>query len=867
MAGHMTFRRNPAHYRRAVVVRRPFAPSTSEPSTSVLSHCGAATRTLCPLRASIVLALLVAFLVERPAWAVSPQRKSYERDVRPVLTILCFRCHSQEKNKSGIRLDNLDPDMSKPGGGEAWHDVLDQLNSGEMPPAEAKQPTLDERRLLTEWLEAELREAAEAKRFRDGRVSTRRLTRYEYANTMRDLLGVKLDFAKHLPPEPASTTGFQNDGAVLEMSPTQIETYLEAARRGLAEAIVSGERPKPHEYSTSTTAIGNLPTRKVAGHEPVKPEFVLDLTEFPRHGEFELKITARAAVPGNEGFPKIRVSMGHVPGIIHVPRGTIGEADISQESQTFVFRGRMEDFPQPGPIAFGNSGFKGMIVMIDFLDADGNELRYPDRQYSQRPPKPKKKKGAAPKEEKSEPETSSASVSFGERLEIEVTRVEFRSPVHTSWPPTSHKRLLFESAHSGDEARRVRELLRPFMTRAFRRPVTSAEVERTAELFDAVRPETASFEEAIRETFASVLVSPHFLYVVETRERQSESQRVTDWELASRLSYFLWSSAPDQRLLNLAGDERLHQPEVLKEQVDRMLSDSRSSEFTERFVDQWLDMDALNRIAVNPEFFPDFDNQLKSQMRRETQSCFSHILHQNRSALELLSSNWTMLNRSLATHYGIAGPRSSQFEHVVLDPAQRGGGLLWHGAFHLTNSNGEDSHPIKRAVWVLDRLLDSPPASPPADVPELNAESPDFAKLTLKDQLAVHRKKESCANCHRKIDPWGIPLENFDAVGRWRTEVPAHKKRPRVVIDAESVLPDGTVLNGVRQLEKYLLEKRSEEFARSVVKRIMTYGLGRSLDFGDRETFQMLTGRFTATGYSLQSLITDFVQSDAFQRK
>ncbi len=448
-----------------------------------------------------------------------------------------------------------------------------------------------------------------------------------------------------------------------------------------------------------------------------------------------------------------------------------------------------------------------------------------------------------------------------------MTAVEFKAPVYISWPPPSHQRLLFESAHSGDEPRYVRNLLRRFMTRAFRRPVSEEEVEQTARLFDTIRPRSDSFEQAIRETFASVLVSPHFLYIVEHRGRQPENGRVSDWELASRLSYFLWSSAPDQQLLDLAGEGRLRQPDVLGQQVDRMLSDERCSEFVHRFVDQWLDLDGLNRVAVNPEFFPDFDNNLKQQMRKETQAYFSEILRDDRSALELLDSDWTMLNRPLARHYGLAGPRSSRFERIALESADRRGGLLWQAAFHLANSNGEDSHPIKRAVWILDRLLDSPPASPPPDVPDLNPESPDLAKLTLKEQLAVHREKESCASCHNGIDPWGIPLENFDAVGRWRTKIPPYKKRPRVPVDAESVLPDGTEIRGVRQLQRHLLENCDERFARAMVRRLMAYGLGRTLDFGDLEPVQALTQRFIDNDFKLKSLIMDFAQSEAFQTK
>lgn len=841
----------------------------------IVNHTSPAMRNLPPVPPRLVFALMCFVTLYTATRADDSVLSVYQRDVQPLLKTLCFRCHGADNEKGGLRLDQIDPDVIEGDDAEIWHDVLDQINLGEMPPPKVTQPTSEQRRVLIDWLGRVLRQAAEAQRFQEGRVSARRLTRYEYANTLRDLLGIELDFAADLPPEPVSSSGFLNDGATLEMSPTQIEIYLQIARRALGEVIVEGEPPQQFEFEQSSTAIGNLPTRKFAGHLPVNPEFVLDLGEFPRRGEFELNVTAEAATPNGEDLPRMRISMGHVPGIIHVPRGPIGEVAVSEGSNTYTFRGRMEDFPQPGPISFGNSGFKGMIVMIDFVDADGNELRYDDTPYAQKPPKPKKKKQDADNaavDETAPPEPTA----FGERLDIRVTSATFRAPIYASWPPENHRRLLLQS-ETGDEDRDVRDVVAAFMTQAFRRPITDDELMQTVALYDAIRQRSASDEEATRETFASILVSPHFLYLVESRPSQSSENRVTDWELASRLSYFLWSTAPDPTLRELAGKGELNQPGILRQQVERMLSDARSDEFIRCFVDQWLDLDALNRVAVNPEFFPEFDNGLKHQMRLETQAYFAEVLRHDRSALELIDSDWAMLNRPLAKHYGVKesldgsadskSPRGLDFERVDLNSTDRRGGLLWQAAFHLANSNGEDSHPIKRAVWILDRLLDSPPAPPPPEVPELDPDRPDLAKLTLKEQLAVHRAKESCASCHQGIDPWGIPLENFNAIGQWRSEVPAHRKRPRTEVDSQSVLPDGTSIQGVRELQRHLSENCRERFARSMVRRMMCYALGRSTDLGDREAVSELTEQFSESDFSLKSLITALVLSETFQSK
>lgn len=305
-----------------------------------------------------------------------------------------------------------------------------------------------------------------------------------------------------------------------------------------------------------------------------------------------------------------------------------------------------------------------------------------------------------------------------------------------------------------------------------------------------------------------------------------------------------------------------------------MLADDRSSEFITRFADQWFDLGAIDRVAVNPEFFPDFDNTLKPLMAEQSRAFLAELLRSDESCLDLLDSNWTMLNRSLAKHYGMTGPRSSEFERVAIVEQRQRGGLLGQGAFLLSNSDGEQAHPIKRAVWILDRLLDSPPAPPPPDVPELDPESPKLAGLSLKDQLAAHRDKEACGNCHRGIDPWGIPLENFNAIGLWQTESTirrAVKGKANVTrgapVDASSILPDGTEIVGLDQLKTYLRESRRDLFARAVVRRLSTYALGRSLDLGDRKSIDELTTVFIKSDFRLNQLIVALVKSDLFLTK
>jgi hypothetical protein len=340
--------------------------------------------------------------------------------------------------------------------------------------------------------------------------------------------------------------------------------------------------------------------------------------------------------------------------------------------------------------------------------------------------------------------------------------------------------------------------------------------------------------------------------------------------LASRLSYFLWSSMPDDRLFALAQDDQLGDPGLLAQQVHNMIADSRSDEFVNHFSDQWLNLSGIDRVAVNPEFYPDFDDALKAEMRRETQAFFAEVLRKDLSALNFVDSDFAMLNRPLAKHYGIQGPTGSKFERINLAPQDRRGGLLTQASVLLSNSTGEDSHPIRRAVWILERLLDSPPSPPPPDVPELDPDQPGFAQLSVKEQLELHREKDSCNNCHKGIDPWGIALENYDAVGKWRTQILRNAKNGRgkkSPVVASAQLPGGHEISGPEDLKQYLLNHDRDRFSAAIVRKLLSYSLGRTLELSDEPTVDELNRTFTDSDYRLSDLIVAIVQSDPFQHK
>ena len=763
---------------------------------------------------------------------------SFQDQVQPLLEKYCADCHRQ-RGKANLKLFTLDPDIAGGPDGETWHDVLHRLNRGEMPPEDAPQLTEGDRDILVSWLTDQLTLASQRKRSTGGRTVIRRLTGYEYNNTMRDLLGIDYDFAQNLPPEPKSPDGFKNNGQNLGISPLQVEYYLQAARTAMRKAIVIGPRPEMIHHHVEKSTGGNNKKTAVANELDHKARFLARLLEFPRSGPFTISITAFARLPEGHHAPRMEVRLGLRSDVLS-PSKLLGQVDITgteQQPQTIQMHGRIESYPLPGK----NPKYPGIVFSCANLSAR---------------PVPKNAKQAAAATEPV----------------IVITSLDFTGPNYDQWPPVHHAQILppRDTQLTDSQQRQYAEdVLASFMPRAYRRPVRDGEVKQMLTLYDALRDRHPSLEETMQEVLASVLISPDFLYLAEPRNTSRKRQPLTSHELASRLSYFLWNTMPDPQLIKTADSGKLSRPAVLEQQVERMLASPRAWNFVDHFTSQWLDLDGLDRIAVNPEYYPDFDDRLKQLMRLETQHFFAELLDKNLSALNLLDSDFTMLNPRLAEHYGMAIPPSSQFQRAPIPAGDQRGGLLGQGSFLLINSNGEDSHAIKRAVWIRDRLLNDPPAPPPPDVPELDSEQADTIKLSLTEQLALHREKAACKSCHRDIDPWGVPLENYDAVGLWREEVLRKvKNKPfKAPLVATSQLPDGTQLNGLAGLKTYLLDERSGDFSETITRKMMSYALGRSLELTDNKEVLQITERFTSRGHKLRDLILAIVQSDAFTTK
>jgi hypothetical protein len=764
-------------------------------------------------------------------------QNTFQTQVRPLLEKYCADCHKQ-RGKANLKLFTLNPDIVGGPDAETWHDVLNRLNRGEMPPKDAPQLAEDDRETLVSWLTGQLTLASQRKRSTRGRTVIRRLTGYEYNNTMQDLLGIDYDFALNLPPESQSPDGFKNNGQNLSISPLQIEYYLQAARTAMQKAIVVGPRPEVIHHHVVKSTSGNNKKTAVANELDHKTRFLARLLEFPRSGPFTISITAFARLPKGHHAPRMEVRLGLRADVLS-PSKLLGEVDITgteQDPQTIEMHGRIESFPLPGK----NPKFPGIVFSCSNLSA--------------------------------KPIPKNADQATAAQPLIVITSLDFNGPNYDQWPPSHHTQILpprdSEMANS-QQRQYAADVIATFMARAYRRPVSGDEVKQVLMLYDTLRGRHPSLEETMQEVLAGVLISPSFLYLAEPRTNSRKRQPLSSHELASRLSYFLWNTMPDQQLMELANSGRLSRPPMLKQQVDRMLASPRSWNFVDHFTSQWLDLDGLDRIAVNPEYYPDFDDRLKQQMRLETQHFFAELLDKNLSALNLLDSDFTMLSPRLAEHYGLAVPTSSQFQRVAIPAGDHRGGLLGQASFLLINSNGEDSHAIKRAVWIRDRLLNDPPAPPPPDVPDLETQQGETLKLSLTEQLALHREKAACQSCHRDIDPWGIPLEHYDAVGRWREEVMRKVKgKPiRAAVIADSRLPDGTQLNGLLELKQYLLEQRSDQFSEAIARKMMTYALGRSLELTDNKEVTEITEKFISGGHQLRKLIVTIVQSDAFTTK
>ena len=857
----------------------------------------------------IFATLLFAFLSNLTLVAKTgdvPKAKlaAFRTRVEPVLKRVCFGCHGPEKQKGKLRIDALDPDLLKGKDVSWWLEVFDVISNGEMPPEDAKVQLTDaEKARIVDWLSGEILVASQVQRSEQGHTSFRRMTRYEYKHALQDLLDLPHDFSRDLPPETVSEDGFKNSSEMLQMTVVQFEQYRELARKALERVTVRGERPKPVYYGiTMKAASAQVDATYAAFVEKKKKQIENGVTTLekalknqaakysvkPGSAHFKNLITghgvkthwgyggAKYAWTPSRTRPKVPpvlldvvVIPANLKYIVDVGDGLpdVGTMRVRIRAARVTPEGK---HPPTLRLFFGNQASNDSRVAVRAGERDITITASPDKpefyhwdvrlsEIARNAYRHIQKLGQLPNPAEFLYFQNCSSTP----VTVQIDYVEITAPVHEQWPPESHTRIFFQSDHQADEKKYAREVLAKFMRRAWRRPVTAAEIDQKLLLFAKLRLQCDDFQEAMVEVLATVLSSPKFLYLVQAGEvdDKKESQRISGFELASRLSFFLWSSIPDEQLLNLAAKGKLRDPLVLQAQTRRLMADPKADRFARYFTRQWLGMELLDFLKIDSKVYGRFDPLLMEAMREEPVAFFGEVLKRNRTVMDFLQSDYTMVNDRLARHYGLPEVIGNSLRLVKLEASNRRGGVLTQAGLLAMNSDGRDSHPLKRGIWLLENLLNDPPAPPPPTVPEIDLADPEILKLTLKERMEDHRNDPACISCHSKIDPWGIAFENFDAVGLWRDKI---GKDP---VDAASVLFNKDELRGMKGLKDYLLANRQDQFARSMVHKMAAYALGRPLTFGDRSQVDRITADLRKRGDGLADLVFLIVKSDLFQLK
>ena len=809
----------------------------------------------------------------------------FHASIQPFFKANCIKCHGPEKSKGKVTLHTIDGDVLVGRDLERWEKILKELKSGEMPPEDEKQPTDAERNALIAWIESGMRQFASSAAQAAPTPTTRRLTNFEYQNTMRDLLGFELKLISSLPEDPVKPYRFNNTAEFMLIGPEQMDRYLECARRAMASAIVDPGDPKVHR--TAQTLTPGKKGQAKGGEQGVEigvysGEKSIVLKDWPKTGEFKIRVKTSAILsPGEKEVP-LRLVMGtslrsDAGSGVYEPVGTVQLRNDSAEAREFEFRGRIENIPvEPGAVtAKGNQPPKIYIYYQNIFDnGELNDHR------------------------KSAFDTSWNN----EAPRILIESIEFEAPVADVWPPEHHMRILFDSPlrKSNPEAY-AREVITRFAARAFRRTPTPDEVERFVEIYRIFAKNFDTLEEAMRETLAMVLISPQFLYHTVAQDGVASRQH----ELASKLSYFLWGSMPDDELMKLAAQGRMDDPAVIAAQVRRLLADRRSGDFVNNFTTQWLSLAKMKTVTINRDLFPRFlywvhvgersgqevlfRPTIRDYMHDETVGFIAELIKRNASVSNIVDSDFAFLNQPLAAHYGVPGVQGIDLRPVPVKPEHHLGGLLTQGSVLIGNSTGSAPHPIYRAVWLREAILGEDVKPPPAEVPALSDSAGDAAAkaITIKDLLRQHRKEESCNICHASLDPWGIPFEKYNAAGKFQPMVPKGGTRVRgfnektdtdmagyasylktintVEVHADARVPRGPTIDGMEQLKAFLLKERKDDIAENVMRRLLSYGMGRSLTYRDKFLVEQLCKQTKQKDYRFQDMLIAICQSEAFR--
>jgi hypothetical protein len=774
---------------------------------------------------------------------LKPDVRTFTQQVKPLLQKYCVRCHGSKKSEAKMRFDNIDPDIITGQHSGKWEDAREAFNTGEMPPEGEPQPTDAERDVITRWLDAEFKKAKQYEN-PNKQGSVRRLTRYELQYALEDLLKFSVkEKVQALPEEGTSPeTGLKNSSRLLMISSPHLESYLNVIL-SVINSMKEIAAFKPYSESVDIEHLDtNPPVVTVSSGRKVKPP----VGKVERTGKgvmvnpggyidlkiaaiskcmFQTSFAAKADGPG-----KVQVAIGFQYSDVDTRQKVQELGSVNVEKSEELQRYSLNSYPENLPAEMTRALDRPFFIRIT------NRSKQP----------------------------------------FYLESFDYKGNINTDLMST----LIPDSIAESDVENHIRQSIAAFLEKAFRRSPTEAELEQYYRAFQRYRKDEDTIT-ALLDTYKEILCSPSFFYIGIPGNLSDEAKE--NYKLAERLAFFLWCSVPDDRLLKAASDGELTKPSVLASHVERMLNDENSKRWVERFADQWLHNSNLFNVAVDRKYYPRFKDSMKELMRQETIEAVNDVFRNGAPALDLLKADHVFVNQTLAGFYQVKGVRGEDFRKVTVDEEHNRGGLLTQGTFLVGNSDGMNSHAILRGVWVAEVILNDPPPDPPKNVPPLDESIPGFDKMTLNEKLFAHRNNAACRNCHQKIDPWGIPFENYDASGAWREKVlviskasgqPKNRKKRKkpvfeknyVPIEAESTLPDGTAVDGIGKLKEYLVAHRKRDFAKGLTERILAYALSRDIDYHDEDLVNHLCDIFEKNDCSVPILIREIVRSEQFRR-
>lgn len=761
---------------------------------------------------------------QRVSGANSPQ---YRAHVVPVLDKYCYACHGNGKHKGDLKLDTYTNEITAAADQKTWERVLKMVSNQEMPPSAKPQPSAAERDLIAKWIERDVFKC-DCNHPDPGRVTMRRLNRAEYNNTIRDLVGVEFHPADDFPVDD-SGYGFDNIGDALSLPPVLLEKYLAATQKILDAALLADEYSmrrrirypvdllelgyNAKQQGDGMAALNSIEEDDVAVHleAPWAVEYAVRVKAFARQDtDVPIKLTflldkvpvKDVIVATNKESPEIYEAIFKVPPGKHRVRAAV--------------RRVKDGLSERDARKWKNGENQKGAVFAEYLELDG-------------PLQPRAKAGLIARDGKSRP---------GDR-------------------PT----LIIPEPKRGKEAEAAKSTLEEFARRAFRRPVSRDESERLLKLVNHAWQQGQTFRDGVRVGFEAILVSPHFLFRSELQPEPDNPKAVyaiNEHALASRLSYFLWSSMPDDELFNQARRGTLRKN--LETQVRRMLASPKASALTDNFAGQWLQTRSLSVMTPDSGRFHAFDENLRTAMLRETGLFFEWVMRQNRSILDFLTGDYTFVNERLARHYGIDSVKGEEFQRVSLQGKPRRG-VLTQASVLTLSSNPTRTSPVKRGKWVLENLLNSPPPPPPPNVPELGESKEKILSGSLRQRMEKHRSDPACASCHERMDPIGFGLENFDGIGAWR------EKEDKFAIDSTGELLTGETFSNAPELLNILATRKRNEFIRCLADKMLTYALGRGLEYTDKCALDQITAALQRDDYRFSTLVLAIARSTPFQMR